>query len=214
MDTFIQGVFSGFHWFLRIVKLHVIWLVAVLSGFGIFSLFPAVTAAFGVASEWIKGNEDTSIAKLFLKEFRRHFWRSQAIGYLFLAVYAVLYIDIRLFLTFGPSVLLYAMLAILSVLLCMTALVNLHVYPLLLRKGGSVKGIIRTAFFRAMASLHWSLLSLAGTAAILILTVRYPAAAIFLTAGTLVLWIACMDEIIQSRIGKRHWKLNARLAKE
>jgi uncharacterized membrane protein YesL len=79
---------------LRLVYLNLLWILFTLAGFVVFGLGPATYAMLSVMRQWIRGNQDITIFKSYLKEYKSGFKESTLMGVLYQAVGFIIYIDL------------------------------------------------------------------------------------------------------------------------
>lgn len=200
MNTITSGIFLGFDWFIRIVKLNLLWLLSSMAGLLIFSFFPATAAAFAVTNEWTKGNVDVSIWNTFKTAFKNTFWKSQKVGYFLGVVYFIIIVDHRIFLLFDQQMIWKVIMIILSILILLFVIVNLYIFPIITESNLGVREAIKIAFFKGAAFIHWTIINLFGVLAIGMITLRYPAVLLFLTGSSTILWLTCMNQIVNRKI--------------
>lgn len=209
MDSLVSGIFASFNWAMRIIKLNMIWLLASIGGLFVFTLFPATIAAFAVTDQWLKGNVDVSITKTFWKTFKSKFWRSQIVGYVLALGFLIIYVDFLFFKNMGDSALqltVYFILFLLGILLVTTAL---NIFPMMIERDQDLKILIKTSLFTGLAFIHWTFINFLGVLGILFVSYLFPAAFIFLTAGTTIMWISCMTFIVRNKVDVKYEKLVA-----
>ncbi|MFC4025095.1 YesL family protein [Oceanobacillus longus] len=207
MDTVTSGIFAGFDWFIRIVKLNVLWVLASVAGLFLFSVFPATSAAFTVTNEWTKGNKDVPVWNTFKTAFQNNFWKSQAMGYLLGVTFFILFIDIRLFLSFESHLMWNVLIITLSIFLFLLFVVSFYGFPMIIELEGSVKEIMKAAFFRGFSYMHWTFINILGVVAIGLVTFIYPVAFLFLSGAVTFLWITCMNQIVKAKIETKYESL-------
>ncbi|UAL54435.1 YesL family protein [Metabacillus dongyingensis] len=101
LNGFYSGIFRVFEWITRLVGLNILWLLFTISGLILFGIFPATAAMFAVARKWVLGDENIRVFHFFWRSFKKEFWKSQLLGYLFLLISFILFIDIKFFLDQG-----------------------------------------------------------------------------------------------------------------
>ena len=213
MNTITSGIFSAFEMFMKIVKLNLIWLLFVAAGLVIFSLFPATVAAFTVTNKWVKGNSDIPIWNTFITAFKENYVKSQFLGIIIAVGYFILVIDIQLFLSFKNSFIGNGLTILLGIVFMLFTITNLYILPLLIELELSIAETYKKAFYTSVSFLHWTLINLAGVAATIIITLRFPASFIFLTVAGTILWLTCLNQIVKRKIEMKYINLKG-LTKE
>ena len=208
MDAITSGIYAGFDWFIRIVKLNMLWLFSCLAGVFIFSMFPATKAAFIVTNEWTKGNTDISVWKTFKTAFKNNYWKSQSMGYLLGLIFFILIIDLRLFLSFESNIIWSSLIVIFSIFLVFLLVISFYVFPIIIDSDLSIKDTLKTAFFTGFSYPHWTIINLLGVLTVTFITIYYPISLLFLSGGVIFLWITCMNKIVKAKIETKYEKLH------
>jgi uncharacterized membrane protein YesL len=68
-----------------------------LSGLVLFGIFPATAAMFAVLRKWTLGDGNGKVLGMFWFFFKREFWKSQILGFLFLLIGFILFMDLKFF---------------------------------------------------------------------------------------------------------------------
>jgi uncharacterized membrane protein YesL len=79
---------------LKLVYVHLLWLVFTLIGLVLFGIGPATMAMFSVVRQWIRGNEDISTFREFKKAYKFHFKEGNQLFFLYGISGWILYIDL------------------------------------------------------------------------------------------------------------------------
>lgn len=79
---------------MELAYINILWIFFTLVGLGIFGLFPATTAMFGVIRKQISKEEDVKIFPTFWILFRQDFMKANGLGLIFAAIAYFLYFDI------------------------------------------------------------------------------------------------------------------------
>jgi uncharacterized membrane protein YesL len=83
-------------WIWRMMLLNWIWLLHVVMGGVILGVIPATVALFSVTRRWLKGNLEQPIWPAFHRTFKTHFFRVNALGWVYLLVGGVLAFNLYL----------------------------------------------------------------------------------------------------------------------
>ncbi|MUK87396.1 DUF624 domain-containing protein [Ornithinibacillus sp. L9] len=205
----VTTIFEAFEWFMRLVKLNVILLLASISGLVLFSLFPAVAASFAVADQWTKGNTDISVWKEFWKNFKAYYVRSQIVGYLIGSFVLIISVDLKFFNQVDVFMIKIPVMTVLVILLIGIAITILYIYPTMLSFDLTVKKLFKTSFFTGLSYIHWSLFNLLGIVGMLLVSYRFPGVLFFLTGSGIILWMACMNHIVRMKLDRRYEELTS-----
>ena len=209
MHSYTSIIFAGFEWFMRVVKLNLLWLISCIAGLFIFSFYPVTLAAFAVADQWVKGNADVSIWETFKRGFKEKYWRSQALGLLITMGYFILYVDIKLFISMEGFLLKNILLVILAMIVFLFLTASLYLFPLTIQFDLGLKGTFKTALFTGLSYIHWTVINLLGLIGIGFISYRYPALFLFLTSGSSILWLTCMHHMVRRKVEMKYARLNA-----
>ncbi|MFC4557852.1 YesL family protein [Virgibacillus kekensis] len=209
MNSAITTIFEAFEWFMRLVRLNLVFLLACVSGLVLFSFFPAITASFAVADKWIKGNTDLSVWKEFWKNFKESYIRSQVVGFLMGIAILIIVVDLNFFSQIDVLLMKVPVMILLGLLLIVITITGLYIFPILLKSEVKVKELFITAFFTSLSYIHWTVINLTGIAGLLYVSYRFPGTLFFLTGSCIILWIACMNQIVRNKINRRYEKLKS-----
>ncbi|MCZ0703714.1 putative membrane protein YesL [Natronobacillus azotifigens] len=72
--------FRATEWITRLVQLNILWLAFSLSGFIVFTFFPATVAMFSTIRQWLRGETDKPIAKTYWSYFKKDFLKAHGYG--------------------------------------------------------------------------------------------------------------------------------------
>lgn len=74
-----------------------LWILFVITGFGVFGLFPSTVAIFSTVRQFIKGNNDFPIFQSYWQTYKTHFLKSNLIGFCYIFAGIVIYFDVMYF---------------------------------------------------------------------------------------------------------------------
>lgn len=202
MNLVIEKMFIGFEWFMKTVKLNLIWIFFSIIGLGIFTIFPTTSATLAVTNEWIKGNFNTSIRKVFIPAFKKNFWKSQILGYSMALFLLVLYVDFKLILTLNNSVKMNIMLVFLIAILVVFILFTLYAFPILIHLNKNLKETLKLSILNSLSFLNWTVLTVLGLIVIGVVTFKMPILLLFLSVSASLFFVNFMYKIIFREIIK------------
>ncbi|MDC3413816.1 DUF624 domain-containing protein [Aquibacillus sp. 3ASR75-11] len=208
MGSFTAVIFMVFEWFMRIVKLNVLWLLSCMVGVLLFSFFPATVAAFAVTDQWVKGNVHIAIGKTFWKAFKDYYWKSQLIGFILSILYTIIMVDFRFFGRIENITIQYVTFGLLTIILVGLLILSVNVFPTLVRSDQGIKATCKHSFFTGVSFLHLTGVTILGIIGILLVSYRFPATFFFLTGGGIMMWVTCLNQIIRHKVEVRYKKLN------
>jgi len=124
-------------WYIRLgnlgfnlVVLNLLWISFSFLGLFVLGIFPATAALFSVLRQLIMEDEDLPIFKLFFEKFKSEFLMSNLMGYLFLSVGIILYIDFRVLQLLDNNFLQLALASITFVIAFVYLLILLFIFPI------------------------------------------------------------------------------------
>lgn len=82
-------------WLFRLTLLNLLWIGFTLLGLGFLGLFPATSAVFAVVRQYQIGHKKVSLAKEFIHYYRQDFVKANVLGYSYLLMIAISWIDYR-----------------------------------------------------------------------------------------------------------------------
>lgn len=89
-----MGYYQFCTWVTRLAYVNLLWIGFTILGLGIFGFFPATVSMFAVIRKWLTGETDISVFTTFWKNFKTEFYKVNVLGYILLAIGAILYIDL------------------------------------------------------------------------------------------------------------------------
>lgn len=118
------------NWCFNIVLLNILWIVFSGTGFFIFGIFPATAALFLVLKKMIMEDENTPIISPFFKTFKSEFIKSNVIGYIFLIIGSILYVNLRIIESIDNNFLQLSMASITVVIAIVFILTFIYIFPI------------------------------------------------------------------------------------
>lgn len=209
MSSLFSAIFGSFDWFIRIVKLNMIWLLTSIAGLLLFTIFPATLAAYEVTNQWAKGNVEVPIWKTFWQALKMRFWRAQLVGCLLALAFLIIGIDFWFFKDFENILIKSVVFFVLFTLLLCLITIALHIFSITAAYNQGLKASMKITLFSGLAFIHWTVISFLGVMGILFVTYLFPGAFVFLTSGACMLWTTCITEIIQRKLENKYEKLNS-----
>ncbi|MRH42791.1 DUF624 domain-containing protein [Aquibacillus halophilus] len=87
------GLYRILEWIMWIAYINLLWVGFSLLGLIVLGVFPATVAGFTVIRGLLMKNTDTPIIKTFFRTYKNEFFKSNAIGFIFVVVGYILYLD-------------------------------------------------------------------------------------------------------------------------
>lgn len=82
-------------WVYRLTVLNFLWIGMSIAGFGFFGIFPATAAVFAVIRQYQRGNKKVKLVSNFMHYYKRDFVKTNSIGYIYLLMLSVAWLDYR-----------------------------------------------------------------------------------------------------------------------
>ncbi|KYG27620.1 YesL family protein [Alkalihalobacillus trypoxylicola] len=141
----MSAVYQATLWIMRLALLNLYWILFSVAGLFLFGVFPATAAMLAIIRKWLYRETDIPIFKTFAGYFRKEIIKSNIVGYMTLAIGAVLYIDYRFFMM-SENAVLQGLGMILFVAFLFFILTSLYIFPIFVHL--DVKGfhVIKKAF--------------------------------------------------------------------
>ncbi|SDM55839.1 YesL family protein [Sediminibacillus halophilus] len=95
-DRFGTFLVETSDWIMRLVKTNFTWWIHILMGGIVFGFFPATLALFATVRRWTRGDFDFPVWSSFHHCYRKHFWKVNGLGMIYLLVGIFIFIDILL----------------------------------------------------------------------------------------------------------------------
>lgn len=89
-----NGFYRFLEWLMWIMYLNLLWIISSLLGLIVFGIFPATMALISTIREW-HVNEEISFHKSYAKAYKQYFIKSNLMGFLFLVVGYILFVDLQ-----------------------------------------------------------------------------------------------------------------------
>ncbi|OIJ17673.1 hypothetical protein BKP37_02845 [Anaerobacillus alkalilacustris] len=78
---------------MRLAYVNILWIAFSFVGLLVSGVFPATIAMFSVVRKWLMDQPDTPIFKTFWQSYKKEFFKGNVIGWIFVAIGYVLYIQ-------------------------------------------------------------------------------------------------------------------------
>ncbi|WP_130860037.1 YesL family protein [Gracilibacillus phocaeensis] len=123
------GLFKLCEWLYRLVILQILAIMFTLAGAIIFGIFPSIMAMFALNKKWIEKEDDFPILKMFWKQFKQYFVKSNVLGIAVIITGMALYIDFAIVQNFSGW-LYYVILSSSTTVLILALVILLYVFGL------------------------------------------------------------------------------------
>ncbi|GAB2544496.1 YesL family protein [Gracilibacillus alcaliphilus] len=136
-------------WITKVAYLNLLWLGFSMMGLVVAGFFPATVATFAVVRKWITGHTDIPVFQQFWKQFRQGLLSANLLGYPFVLLAYILYLDF-LFITIvsnQASLILTIPFLIISI---MAVLTILYLFPVYVHFDMKIMDVIKTSFFMVL----------------------------------------------------------------
>ena len=173
----------------KVADIMILNLMVILFSLPIFTAGAAITAGYSVAFKMVK-NEESYIIKGFWKAFKQNFKQSTAIWLIFVAIFAVLFLDYRIMFYSEMEMGRWITYGVIAV----TVIISLgfsFVFPLQARFVNKVKNTIKNSFLMALSHLPSAILFVVSYAIPVLLVYFFPQTipVVFLSACGLLIYL-------------------------
>jgi uncharacterized membrane protein YesL len=178
--NFLNGkIYAGAEFLTGLIVLNLLWLIACIP---VVTAFPATTAMFGVAREWVR-DSDTATFEPFIRHLRANFAQSLWIGFIWTSVGALLAIDFIVIRGIGnwlkmPLFMLLG-LGIISYLFA-----SVYLFPVMVNYEAGWRNVIQISFLIAIGQLATTLLCLLVVGLSIVLLYFVPILGLVAGSGT------------------------------
>lgn len=187
-NSYSIKLFRLFDCIFKIMKINILFLIVSVSGLFIFSFYPSLTAIIAVSESLLEGDWDKPIIRPFFNAFKEKYWRSQIIGLSLTVILSILITDIYFILVVKNFSLQLFFLSILILILLITLIATIHIFPIISQSDFSVKRIVKLSFSVGMAHLQGTILTIVGTLAIIVISVAFPILQLTVTGSVVAIW--------------------------
>lgn len=181
-------IYRATDWIAKLAYVNFLWIGFTLLGGVLLGLFPATVALFYITRKWVLGDQHVPLAKSFSREYRKGFWKANAIGYTITGLGGFLFADVFLASTLNTAVGFW-LTFLFSVLLLLCIMTAIFLFPLIVHLKESFYNYFKFAFLIGISSLHYVLFIVIATTIVAGIFVLLPAAAIFFSASLFALII-------------------------
>lgn len=117
-------------WVYRLLVVNFCWVLGILAGAVLFGFMPATIALHDVTRKWAHGQFDFPIGKTFFRSYKSQFLKKNIIGFSFLLLCSVLFINLRLAMVVEGTLMMvvYYFILFILVLLLVSIVVFFSVY--------------------------------------------------------------------------------------
>ncbi|RKL67022.1 hypothetical protein CR203_10900 [Salipaludibacillus neizhouensis] len=167
-------------WYIRLgnlgfnlVVLNLLWISFSFLGLFVLGIFPATAALFAVLRPLIMEDEDQPLVKLFFNKFKSEFIMSNLMGYLFLSIGLIIYIDFRVLQLLDNNILQLTLASITFVIGLVYLLILLFIFPIFVHFDLKFWQYPKHALILAIARPFQTLYMIVGLAIVLFLYVNF-----------------------------------------
>ncbi|MDX8045490.1 YesL family protein [Gracilibacillus sp. S3-1-1] len=175
-----------FRWITNLAFLNVLWVAFTILGLGILGIFPATTAALGVARKWLKGDHEIRIWPTFKQIYREEFksanilgWILAVVGYLFFLNYQIIHLaegDLPFIVPFLYYFILFLYITIV-----------IWVFPLLVHNYASIIHQLKNALIIGITKIHITVTLILLLFSMMYFSLEFPVLLVFFTFSLLAL---------------------------
>jgi uncharacterized membrane protein YesL len=174
----------------KLAYLNLLWIFFTVLGLGVFGFMPATIALFAVTRKWVMGDKDVPVFKTFWTNYRGEFFKSTLFGVVLFVIGYIIYFDLVILPTGGLFNLLRLGVFIFGLLY---AIVLLYIFPLYVHYDWKKKLYLKYALILGASHPHFTLLIVAGIAALYYTMITIPGMIPFFSVSILayiIMWSA------------------------
>ncbi|SHM66314.1 YesL family protein [Gracilibacillus kekensis] len=130
-------------WLFKIILLNLYWFLFTVLGLLFLGLFPATVALFATIRQDLKSEDDSKLFKTFISYYKSEFIKGNILGYLFVLIMGILFINIRILGNIEFSTLNSSLMIVTYILMGIVFLVSLYIFPIYVHYNLSIIGYIK-----------------------------------------------------------------------
>ncbi|KAF0818619.1 putative protein YTEU [Bacillus sp. ZZV12-4809] len=191
-DGLIRKLYDISEWITRLMYVNLLWILFTLAGLGAAGFFPSTAAMFTVTRKWVVGEREVPVVKTFWAAYKQNFIQSNLIGYLFIIIGLILYVDLRFFQT-SEQFIFQSFSFIILFLLIIYFICILYMFPVFVHFKFKTLAYVKYSFIIAAGRPLLTIFMVAGTVLLLILLKYLPILVLFIGGGLMsyvMMWIA------------------------
>lgn len=206
MESIYGGLNKVYIWIYRLMIANILWIYFSFYGLLVAGIFPSTCAMFAICRKWIR-KEDFNIYDTYKYYFKKDFKNANILGWVMLAIVAVLTLDYIYFSAISKSYSLYiSYLFILLMIFSMIA--SLVMYSIYNHYEMSIKDNVKYTILYPFSNLLISLLLLIGLCLIVyVLYIVMPVLSLFFGTSLPILYIVLITNISLNAITKKQIQL-------
>lgn len=179
-------------WFMRIgtlgfnlLILNILWFSFTIVGLGVFGLFPATVAMFSVMRDMIIKQDEQKVIKKFIESFKKDWFLSNVLGYMYSFVIFILYLNIRIIYLIETRVLYVVVMSATIIIAVVILLSFLYMFPIFVHLKYKWFEYPKYAFIVTIAKPFNSILLIALIALVVYIYSIFPVLIVLLGIGPL-----------------------------
>ncbi|MFA9458078.1 YesL family protein [Halalkalibacter sp. AB-rgal2] len=166
----LSGIAYSFcRWFTRLAFLNFLWICTTVAGLIVFGIFPATVALFAVTRNWIIGERDESIVKVFFQVYKRDFLKANRLGFIVMGVGCVLYYNLSFLNNLASDMVVQVMYLGTLTLSLIYVIVLMYLFPVFVHYDITIWRVIKSAFIVGVSNPHYTFLMTSSSILIYIL---------------------------------------------
>ena len=176
----------------KVMYINMLWIGFTLAGLGIFGLFPATAAMFAVTRKWMLGEKAIPVFRTFWDTYKADFFQINILGYSFVLLGMILYVDLRFFQT-SDLFILQAVSFLFFAFLLIYFLILLYFFPVFVHFQYKTFEYIKYTLILAIGRPVQSIMMIAGCILVLFILRMFPALILFAGGGLMsvvLMWIS------------------------
>lgn len=171
----------GSQWYIKVgnlgfnlLFLNILWSLFSVLGLFVLGLFPATVALYAVLRKAIVEPDDIPVFKVYWREFKKEFVRSNILGYLFVVVGLILYLDFKLLQQFDIYMLHFIFMGIIIFCILIYLVTLLFVFPVFVHLDLKLWEYPKYALILAIGRPLMTITMIVGLTIVFILYIKFP----------------------------------------
>ncbi|ESU73067.1 hypothetical protein T260_04715 [Geobacillus thermopakistaniensis] len=161
-------------WITRLAYINIIWVGFTIIGLGILGVAPSTVALFTIVRKWLLfRDEGVPVFKTFARTYKQEFWRANGIGFLFMAIAYILYIDV-LYIDHVPAPWQLPFSVVLFVIMIFYGVTLLYVFPIYVHYELRFWQYVKYAFVIGIANPFMTLAMIVSIGILLVVLLYVP----------------------------------------
>ncbi|ENH96489.1 hypothetical protein J416_10346 [Gracilibacillus halophilus YIM-C55.5] len=186
-------------WIIKIAWLNALWIVFTCIGLIVAGVFPATTAALGMARKWNRGQTEVSVLKEYKQLWKENFWQANAVGWIMTVIGGVLFLNYQVLRQLEnqiPIIVVFAFYLVIFFYFITLA----WVFPMLSHYQTKIWQYVKNAFIIGISKLPYTIGILFGMFVIIYFSLGFPSLLLFGTVSLMAVYIMFVGKLVFNKI--------------